>query len=262
VSPAQGDEWLAALEQATGARVNVIVDACHAGSFIDLPQKVSRAGRVVIASTGSQNVAYASPAGAIFSDYFLAALGQGQSLYNGFQSARAAVQIAYPDQTPWLDDDGNGIANETTDGQEAQRRGFTYAGTFDSRWPPYVAQVSGPAVAPNGQGTIRAQILDDPDSWIRRVWLVVYPPSYQPPSPGERLVNQTLPGAVLQDQGGGWYAVTYTGFTERGVYRVVLFAEDSDGLEARGVALTVHVGPAGFLPLVMRGNYSGSDKDP
>jgi hypothetical protein len=251
VTPEQVDGWLAELEEARpGVKVNVVVEACYAGSFIDLPERLSRAGRVVVASTGAQNVAYASSRGAIFSDYFLEALGQGQSLYGGFQSARWAVQAAYPDQTPWLDDNGNGIANEASDGQEAQRRGFNYRGTLaGDPWPPYIAQVVGPTTIQAGQGAIRANVLDNES--VRRVWIEVYPPSYRPPQPGEELVSPTLPGAVLQDQGGGWYGVTYTGFTERGMYRVVVYAEDNDGLEAQPVAVEVSTVHRIFVPVIM-----------
>jgi len=92
VGPDDIATWLNALEAARpGVRVNVIVEACYSGSFIDLVKSVSKPGRVVIASTGTQVLAHASPNGAIFSDAFVAALGRGLSLYGGFQEAREAV---------------------------------------------------------------------------------------------------------------------------------------------------------------------------
>jgi hypothetical protein len=57
---------------------------------------------------------------------------------------------------------------------------------------------------------------------------------------------------VLQDQGGGWYGVTYTGFTERGMYRVVVYAENNDGLEAQPVAVEVRNGFLAYLPVLIR----------
>ncbi|MCX7670355.1 MAG: C13 family peptidase, partial [Anaerolineae bacterium] len=128
VTPAELDDWLAQLEAARpGLLVNVILEACYSGSFVEPPQQVSRPGRVVIASTGATNVAYASASGAAFSDHFLAALDRGDSLYGSFRNASRAVQAVYLDQTPWLDDNGNGVPNEPSDGAEAQRRGFSYA---------------------------------------------------------------------------------------------------------------------------------------
>lgn len=252
VTPQEIDTWIGQLEAARpGLKVNIFIEACHAGSFIDLPQAVSKAGRVVIASTGAENLAWASLNGAIFSDHFLTSLGQGESLYAGFQAARWAVQSAHPDQTPWLDDDGDGIANEAEDGREAQRRGFNYAGTLaDEAWPPYIVQASGPDRIEQGQGTIRANVLDD--QGVRRVWAVIYPPSYQPPTSGEEMPSVTLPTIVLLNQGGGWFAATYTGFNETGLYRVVIQAEDNAGMEARPLSLAVRTGWKIALPLVQR----------
>lgn len=254
VVPAQIDGWLRELETAhPGVEVNIIIEACYSGGFIGLPPKLSRAGRVVIASTSDQYIAFASSSGAIFSDHFLGALSGGESLYGAFRSADWAVRTVYPDQAPWLDDDGNGVANEASDGAEAQRRGFTYRGTLaDDPWPPYIAQVVGPAAVQRGEGTIRARVLDD--QVVRRAWVVVYPPSYQPPQPSQELgYDGTLPGAVLNDQGSGWYSVTYTGFDAPGVYRVVIYAEDSDGLEAQPAVVEVATGRWVYLPLLVQG---------
>ena len=253
VSPQEVHDWLTQLEAAApGVKVNVIIEACHSGSFIDGEQTVSDSERVVIASTGALNWAYASDEGAIFSDHFIAALDQEQSLYASFQTARWAVQAAKGGmQTPWLDDDGDGMANGPADGEEAARRGFAFAGTLvGEEWPPYVVQGVEPSTIDRGQGVIQAEVRDD--EGVKRVWAVIYPPSYQPPETGEELIQEVLPTIVLRDQGGDWYGATYTGFDEIGTYRVVVYAEDDDGLEARPLAIEVTTGWAVYLPLVMR----------
>ncbi len=252
VSPAQVDAWLSELETAhPGLKVNVIVEACHSGSFIRSPQTVSKPGRVVISSTGVGNVAYASAQGAIFSDHFTVALYQGQSLYQSFENARWATQAAYPHQTPWLDDDGDGLPNQPDDGQVAATRGFAYAGTFSGDvWPPHIFAAVGPSEITQGQGVIRAEVQDDEQ--VDRVWAVIYPPSYRPPESGEELVSEVLPTIVLQVQGNDQFAATYTGFDELGVYRIVVYAEDEGGREARPVAVEVRTGWGVYLPLVSR----------
>jgi len=252
VTPAQIDTWLTQLETARpGVRVNVIVEACNSGSFIELPQTVSKSGRVVITSTGPRNLAYASSQGAMFSDYFLEALWQGQSLYQAFQSARWATQDAFPHQSPWLDDNGNSIPNEDLDGQEAALRGFAYAGTLSGvQWPPHIVQASGPDVIAQGQGIISAEVRDDEQ--VMRVWAVVYPPSYIPPETGEELVSETLTPVPLTPLESDQFAVTYTGFTEIGVYRIVLYAEDNGGRMARPKALEVRSGWRVYLPVLIR----------
>jgi len=60
VTPVDLDGWLDQLEQAVpGVKVNVVVEACYSGSFIDLEKTVSNPGRVIIASTSESAVAYA-----------------------------------------------------------------------------------------------------------------------------------------------------------------------------------------------------------
>ncbi len=250
VTPAQVSGWLDDLEDdRPGVEINVIVESCYSGSFIDLAQPVSKSGRVVISSTGAWNLAWASDEGAIFSDHFTVALGRGESLYVGFQTARWVVESARHGQTPWLDDDGDGAANDPEDGRLAEQRGFTY-GTLDGRWPPHIWQVVGPAAVEQGRGVIQAHVLDD--HAVHRVWAVVYAPSYQAPQDEEKLVQEPLPTLVLQDRGNGWYAATYTGFDEIGLYRVVVYAEDNDRLEARPAAVEVRTGWKTFLPVLVK----------
>jgi hypothetical protein len=259
VSPDELDGWLETLEAAApGVKVNVIVEACHSGSFIDsasaveLIQTVSKPGRVVIASTGAYALAYATDEGAAFSDPFLQALALDLSLYASFQEARWAVQEAHPDQTPWLDDDGDGVPNEGEEGEEAARRGFAYAGTFGDVWPPYVVWAEIGEIQ-HGTGDITAEVRDDVG--VSEVWAVIYPPSYQPPDPAttEELVLESLTTVPLSDTNGdGVYSAVYDGFDETGAYRVVVYAVDGEGLVGRPKGAEVH---RLYLPLVVR-NYT------
>ncbi|MBK9233462.1 MAG: hypothetical protein IPO15_22110 [Anaerolineae bacterium] len=184
VSPAQLNQWLTYLQAlAPGVRINVIIEACQSGSFIEPLQTLSAPGRAVITSTSGRGLAWASDVGALFSDHFLDMVTLNASLGAGFRSARDAAQQIHPSQVAWLDDNGNGIPNEASDGQESALRGFAYAGTLDPDWPPLIVQASGSASLPSGQGTIRARVLDDTQG-VSLVWAVIYPPSYQPPTAG------------------------------------------------------------------------------
>ena len=171
--------------QALMALAPVWTSACHSGSFVD---SLSQEGRVVIASTATHAVAYATQNGARFSDTFLESLERGLSLYNSFEQARWMAETTHPDQTPWLDDDGDGMWNPTADDQEAARRGFAYAGTFssgDDQWPPYVvwARVD----VENGDRVIKAKVEDNHgNGGVSFVWAVLYEPSYTPPPRGCR----------------------------------------------------------------------------
>lgn len=154
VSPAQLHEWLGQLEIARpGVKINLIVEACNSGGFVDAPQTASGPGRVVITSTSPDKLAWASEAGAVFSDHFLGTLGQGATLHSAFQAAAWAVQQTGNLQEPWLDGNGNGVPNEPRDAAEAARRGFAYAGTLaDDRWPPYIAQADPIRIDDAGRG--------------------------------------------------------------------------------------------------------------
>ena len=79
------------------------------------------------------------------------------------------------------------------------------------------------------KGVIKAEVRDD--CGARRVWAAIHPPSYEPPAPSDEMPLDSLPTIVLQDQGGDWYGTTYIGFDETDTYRVVIHAEDDDGLK-------------------------------
>jgi hypothetical protein len=257
VTPAQIDEWLAQLEAAVpGLQVNVIVEACHSGSFVDWAsanqrlQTISKPGRVVISSTGARNLAWSSRQGAAFSDPFISSLDAGSSLYASFQQARWSLQVDHPTQVPWLDDDGDGRANEPEDGQVAAQRSLADARTLlEEQWPPFIVKVSATTQFVGRQVTIHAVVRDD--ERVARVWAEFYAPSYQPPVTGEEMVQDMPPIAALEAQGNHMYGGVYTGTHESGAYRVVVHAEDGDGRRARPVAIEVHAGWRSYLPLVV-----------
>jgi hypothetical protein len=272
----QLDTWLSSLEAARpDIKVNVIIEASYAGSFIELPQSISKAGRLIIASAGSRELAYVSTEGAVFSDYLLAALGRNQSVYNAFVEARNAITVGQYPQTPLLDADGDSIPNESEDNQIAQQRGFGFVGTFagpedceDCEWAPYIAEASGPTtVVQDGSATISATVRDN--IGVQRVWAYVYPPSYEPPRGGENMVQVGLPEQPLARQSGtdqdGTYTLTLNNMTEGGTYRIVLYAEDASGqrgqpalveIEAEALATSTPTpepepGQQVFLPLIV-----------
>jgi len=258
LTPAQLNTWLSTLEgEFTGLKVNIIIEACYSGGFITLPGSLSKPGRVVIASTTDDAVAFASATGgATFSDHFVTALDRGQSLFDAFLRGNWASTIAHQ-QRALIDDDGDGRANTATDGLEAQRRGFTFAGSFpdsaniaSQRWPPYIPQADSQPTDSTSTRTIRAQILDN--SHVANAYAVIYPPGYQPPTSPDAMVKESLSTATLLDNGNGWFTAKWPGFTQIGTYRIVVNATDDHGELAQPYESFVTIGTQVFVPLVVK----------
>jgi len=256
LTPDDLDEWLTAVEtDKQDIKVNVILEACHIGSFIEGSARISKPGRVIITSSNVEWDAYASDTGAYFSDHFLTSLRQGRDLSESFSQATNYVHQFFSFQQPWLDANGNGIHNEPEDGLIASQRSFAYAGTLsggsnNDSWPPYIAQVTGSVNLDSNRGTIRAEVRDD--GRLDDVWAVIYPPShvFQEGGTGE-LIQEVLQKPKLQATGNDQYAVE-TAFSERGMYRIAIYAEDNEGLLARPKMLMLFVGYQLYLPTISR----------
>jgi hypothetical protein len=201
---------------------------------------------VVIASTNAGMSAYASKHGAAFSDAFLTGLEMGLSLKGAFEEAVWALEQAHPLQTPWLDDTGDGVHNTPQDGAQALERGLTCALGPSDKWPPYIAQAE-MRLASGGRGEIWAEVWDDKE--VKDVWAVVYPPSWEPPEPGDEIVEGPPP-ITLHPRADQWYAGTYGEFNEIGTYRIVIYAEDYEELQAR--PKEIKAPELIYLPLILK----------
>lgn len=266
LTPAQLAEWLDRLEEAVPhVPINVLIEACYSGSFItgNYPNAgtLSKPGRVIITSTNLHNLAFASEQGAYFSDYLFTALRQGHHLFSSFWEARiAARQVSALIQDPWLDADGDGTPNELEDAAIAARRTLFTPNTqaTSQLWPPYIATLQEGA-GPNGQRQIQADVRDN--GTVARVWALIYPPDYVPPTNGNELTPENAPKAELTLVGNR-YVLKEPGFTQLGLYRIVVHAEDTDGLQARPAVIMVNTAAAiggqfenngmVYLPLIAR----------
>ena len=128
-----------------------------------------------------------------------------------------------------------------------------YEGTLSGDdWPPYIFSAKTPTTITNYSCVVQADVRDNVK--VRSVWAVVYPPNYTPPATGQELQVETLPTFLLSSVANGdFYAGEYPGFTQPGVYRIIIQAEDNDGLVARPVEIVVTVAESKlFLPLIKR----------
>jgi hypothetical protein len=249
-TPQDLDGWLRALEGSTLAdEVNVIIEACHSGSFIDrvgdLRASISKAGRVVVTTTDRNNNAYASAQGAYFSDAFFSCIAASNDLKTCFNQAKAAVATTGNHQTPWLDDNGDGLSNPH-DGTIAQNR---YVARFFGASPPQI--VDADVSVEGGAGTLTARVERVAEE-IELVWAAVYAPSFQEPTFTTLELGVPLLQLEADPEVEGLYRASYPGgFTEEGRYRVVFYAEDRSEAYAQPRLVTVG-GCQVYLPLIMK----------
>jgi hypothetical protein len=274
ITPDDLNGWLSTIEANwPGLKTNVILEGCYTGSFIGRAHSLSAPGRLIFAATASAAPAWASDQGLLFSDYWLAELESGASLYRAYQSATWAVQAVHPAQTPWLDADGDGLPNEAEDETVAAQRGLPYVMAFcrhvqepadqskgsvtpESQapgcvpsWPPYLVQAEVTGSLVGGSGELRAQARDD--DAVAFVWAEIYPPSYHPPDVCVSWMEDPVDRVAMVSQGGDWYGASYDGFDQTGTYRVVFYAQDGDDLDARPMSVRVNIRATVYLPLIL-----------
>ncbi|RME46623.1 MAG: hypothetical protein D6791_07835 [Chloroflexi bacterium] len=250
VTPSMLDGWLRTLETASGVdQVNVVIEACRSGSFIHraaVVDSISRPGRVVITSTGWDNNAYASAQGAYFSDAFFSCLAASDHLKACFDQANAAVQVTGVQQTPMLDDNGDGVFN-SSDGTIAQGR---YVTRFFASSRPRIVSVD---VQQTGNNGILTAVVEEGAEPIELVWAAVYPPDFH--EPDFVTLNLNVPVVRLEPVAGqpGHYRFDYiNGFTQGPAesYRIIFYAQDRLGIAA--TPRRYAAGVPTFLPLLLR----------
>lgn len=266
LTPLLLNTWLDQLQSALpDLKVTIIIEACYSGSFISDDHSISKnkTNRLVLTSTNPESVAYASVAGAYFSDFFLTGLRQGYTIPESFRIAYGVTDELFSQnpteqrQKPQLDANGNGVANESADVILSTQ----YHAGYDEpvqipNQAPYVASVTPPAVITNQRGLLQATVHDDEE--VQSVWAMITPPSYRPPGSSAELVPEARPTIVLLEQSklpatvgyAATFAVEYTGFTETGLYQIAIYATDNKKLTTPPKVIAVWNGSQLFLPLV------------
>lgn len=266
----QLNQWLTELENEIAdehggryPKINLIIEMCHGGSFIEAninPDQADRE-RVIIASSNTNEYAYASQKSAYFTRFFFTELETGRSVYLAFIEAKERVLGLIPklrnygiygDQVPQLEDNGNNSGNELTDGVRAAQRGFAWDGTFSDEndeerllstpqfVPPLITDVPLISVF-DGRGTLTAYVKSDSDKPIT-VTAQIFAPSSEPVENSDRLVLPDADTVTLVKHASNpeQYVAPYD-FTEVGEYYILIFAEDSDHLLAEPMPTSVLV---------------------
>ncbi|MFC1495496.1 6-bladed beta-propeller [Thermodesulfobacteriota bacterium] len=216
ILPDELDALLDTAQSSIPGMLTVIYDGDYSGSFIpDLSPPVDKK-RIVIASAKSdQKVNFITDGDLSFSRFFWGRVLNGANVRDSFIYARTAMSYL-ADQTGMLDDNGNGIGNEKTDGLEAREysigTGIMLAGDN-----PIIGEVCpDQIIGEGGTADIWARDITTTGT-IERVWAVITPPA------GEIATVQ------FTNDGTGTYEGAFNGFYYYGEYSVVFYTEDLEG---------------------------------
>jgi len=221
------DSWLDSLQDNIPGKATVIYDACRSGSFLSSLTPSVDKERILISSTGENQPAYFISEGDIsFSKFFWRRVLNGANVRNSFLHAKNALAFSCLNQTPHLDDNGNGVGNEKPDGQLAQYYtigvGIMLAGN-----DPLIGSIS-PEQILHGETTATIWVEDATTTGtIDKIWAVITPPGYSSGQPSDPVTD--LPTAELSHMGGGRYEGTYSAFSTIGIYEIAVYAMDTDG---------------------------------
>lgn len=220
------NSWISELESRIPGMVAVVYDAGNAGGMLPALAHPSRP-RVLISSTGlDENAHFLSSGTVSFSNHFWIAVFNGTDLYSSFTTSKAAMGDITAYQSPEIDDNGNGIGNESEDGEIARELFlFNRARAIDEA--PTVGEISPPQELEEDQteASFFAEVADDGET-IARVWAIVIPPTGIPDAPTSEVLDSM--GFELEYVGEGRYEGVFDEFVESGEYTVDFFVLDGN----------------------------------
>ncbi|MFK7958592.1 MAG: 6-bladed beta-propeller, partial [Lysobacterales bacterium] len=217
-----------------GVPVTVIYDACQSGSFVG-PLAGNRT--VIASSMADENAYFVSQGSLSFSSNFWSQVLSGETVGVAFDSASTLITGSFPNQTPQVDANGNGIANEPADFDAiaGQIIGSDILLQGDA---PSIQGLTAPQVVDSGNtATLSATVLD-PDG-VQRVWAILRPPGFIPASPDNPV--EDLPTIDLTPMGGDEFSVTAAVFSVPGTYNIAVYATDNLGNATNATLTSVTV---------------------
>ncbi|MFC1799168.1 C13 family peptidase, partial [Thermodesulfobacteriota bacterium] len=218
------DGWIDNLQNNISGKVTVIYDAPQSGSFLPLLTPPAGKERILISSTANDGPAHFLSTGDIsFSKFFWRRVLDGMNVRDAFINAKNAISYCQ-EQTPQLDDNGNGIGNEKPDGILSRDYSIGF-GIMLAGDDPLIGSISPAQSTGVNAATIFAQDVTTTGT-IEKVWAVITPSGYSN-DPSDPVTD--LPSIELASVGNGRYEAAYNDFRYTGIYNVSVYAIDTQG---------------------------------
>lgn len=224
VSAADLDTWFDGLQVVIPGSIIFIYDGPGSGSFI--PNLLAPAGKeriLITSSLSSQGAAFSADGDISFSRFFWERVFKGVNVRDAFTYARTAIEGGVQNQSPQLEDNGDGIPNQAGDGKIALSHTIGMGIKLSGYDPQGGATVDDLTLT----GETSADIWIDnvsASNAVDKVYAVITPPGSIPAVSG---LPQPDPSTLeLIDDGTGLYSGTYDGFVTYGSYGVSIFVKD------------------------------------
>ncbi|MBU0464228.1 MAG: hypothetical protein KKE12_11555 [Proteobacteria bacterium] len=176
--------------------------------------------------TAAKSPAYYLSDGDIsFSGFFWSRILNGMDLRESFIYAKNAIRFCQG-QIPLMDDNGNCIGNEKTDGLYSKQYQIGFGIVLAGDDPVIGTVVPGQTLSGTASGDLWVDGVATTGT-IDKVWAVIEPPGYLD-NLTEQMVT-ALPIMELARTQAGRYQGRYTDFNTYGSYKISIFAKDKKG---------------------------------
>ena len=219
----QLDFLLDNLQTNADTKITLIIDSCNSGSFLpDLIPPTNKA-RVVVTSCGENEVTYFLLNGLVsFSEVFWNSINSGINLKSAFD---LAVDGMNRYQSPKMDDNGDGLYNQGTDGDLALLTEIGRPELGGGDRPQIGSVVSNQVISDETSVTLWASDISAVYP-IDKVWAIIVQPNffYDPEAS-----NPVIDVATLEFQYDNTldiYHAVLEDVTQTGTYKVIFYARD------------------------------------
>ena len=219
------DQWLDEFQNTTGKKVTLIYDACRSGSFIGNILAPATLERIVMTSSSADEPAWFIDEGRVsFSYQFWSAVFGKANLEQAYRQAKGVMRRY---QNALIDGDGDGVPDEDVDYQIASTVTLG-RGAVSAAFEPQIVGVT-PSQSIDG-GTVATISVEKVTAvnQLARVWAVILPPGFKNSDP-DAPVLEAIEVDMLAS-GSGVFSVTFDAFGSEGVYQIIVYAKDDQGL--------------------------------